>query len=161
TFSVISMTSTRPVAYSYPYALPGDSTVEMAEWYVADIGAKQARKIQADRQPLMSFYAFGSNGLQWTEGSDQLYFTLVDRGPKHVRLMRADPATGTVKQILADSSKSYVIGSVDLIGGNSANWKVLKNGDVIWFAERDGFAHLYHHGADGSVKHQITSGPWV
>ena len=99
--------------------------------YVADVGAKQIRKIQVDRQPMMSFYAFGAVGLHWTDAGDQLYFTLVDRGPKHVRLMRADPATGAAQQILADSSKSYVTGSIDLTAGNSNNWKVLKNGDTF------------------------------
>jgi dipeptidyl aminopeptidase/acylaminoacyl peptidase len=160
TFSVVSMTSTRPVAYSYPYALPGDSIVPMADWYVADVGQKRAVRLEGALQPEMSFYGFGAVGLQWTPGGDRLAFTVVDRGPKKVRLLSADPATGKTTQILADSSKSYVVGSVDLTG-SATNWKLLANGDVVWLAERDGFAHLYHHRADGSVAHRITEGPSV
>jgi hypothetical protein len=80
----------------------------------------------------MSFYTFGSNGLQWSPSSDRVFFTQVDRGPKHVRLFVADPSTGSTRQVLADSSAAYVIGTVDLaLTGSPTNWRVLKNGDLI------------------------------
>jgi dipeptidyl aminopeptidase/acylaminoacyl peptidase len=159
---LISMTSTRPVHYSFPYALPGDSIVEMQEWYLADLEKREARRADAPPQPAMSFYTFGSNGLQWSPASDRVFFTQVDRGPKHVRLFVADPSTGSTRQVLADSSAAYVIGTVDLaLTGSPTNWRILKNGDLIWLSERDGFAHLYRYGPDGTLKNQVTSGAWV
>ena len=160
-FHLISMTSTRPVEYSYPYALPGDSTVTMSEWYIADVALKSVTRVKADPQPRMSLYSFGGPGLQWSPAGDRVFFTSVNRGPKRVQLISADPATGESKILLADSAATYVIGSIDLLSGGGPNWRVLTNGDIVWFAERDGFAHLYRHGPDGRARNQITTGPWT
>ena len=160
TVDLISMTSTRPVHYRFPYGLPGDSIVEMTEWYLADVGTKEVRRIDAPPQPLMSMYSFGGGKLQWSPSGDRVLFTHVNRGPKKVRLLAANPATGAVTELLADSSATYVIGSIDLFSF-ATNWKILKNGDLLWLAERDGFAHLYRHGADGAFKNQVTVGPWI
>ena len=157
---LISMTPTRPVHFRFPYGQPGDSIVEMTEWYLTDVATKAVRRVDAPPQPAMSMYSFGGATLQWSPASDRILFTHVNRGPKKVRLLAADPATGAVTQVLADSSATYVIGSIDLFA-NATNWKILKNGDVLWLAERDGFAHLYRHGADGAVKNQVTAGPWI
>lgn len=159
-FVLYSSTTSRPAYYEYPYALPGDSVVQTYVNYVVDVAARTSTRIEAPAQPFMSFYIFGGRAVQWSPSSDRIYFTQVDRGPKHVQLMVVDANGGTPRQIIADSSKAYVIGSLDLIGGRT-NWRPLKNGDVIWFSERDGWGHLYHVGADGSVRHQITSGDWV
>ncbi|HEV8365408.1 MAG TPA: DPP IV N-terminal domain-containing protein [Gemmatimonadaceae bacterium] len=181
-FVLYSSTTSRPAYYEYPYALPGDSIVQTAVYYVVDVAARTSavpaspatpapsaaqggwngtsKRIETPPQPYMSFYIFGGRAVQWGPASDRVYFTQVDRGPKHVQLMVADALGGAARQIIADSSKSYVIGSVDIINGRT-NWRPLKNGDVIWFSERDGWGHLYHVGADGAIKHQITSGDWV
>ena len=74
--------------------------------------------------------------------------------------MVADVAGGTPRTVTTDSAASYVVGSIDITNG-AVNWKPLRSGDVVWFSERDGWAHLYHLGADGTVKHQLTSGDWV
>ncbi len=162
TLGLISMTSIRPVTYTYPYSMPGDSIVERLEWYAIDVGAKSSKRIDAAPQPAMAFYNFGAGGqpVQWTANGDRVFFTHVDRGPKRVRLMSADPTTGATRTLLSDSSSSYVIGSVDLFG-QGTNWKVLKNGDLLWLSERDGFAHFYRYSSDGVLKNQITSGGWV
>jgi dipeptidyl aminopeptidase/acylaminoacyl peptidase len=166
-FHLISSTTIPPTEYSYPYALPGDSIVGTSEWYLADVGRRAVTKVKADPQPTMSLYSFGGGPgeqLQWSAAGDRVYFTSVDRGPKRVQLLSADPATGETRVVLADSSQTYVIGMTDLLSaalGGGSNWRVLKNGDLVWFAERDGFAHFYLHGPDGAVKGQLTRGPWT
>ena len=160
TIDLISMTATRPTAYRFPYSQPGDSIVEMTEWYLVEVDSKTVRRVDTPPEPAMSLYSFGGPTLQWSPSGDRIVFTHVNRGPKKVRLLAADPATGAVKQLLADSGATYVIGSVELTAG-ATNWKLLKNGDLLWLAERDGFAHLYRHRADGAVKNQVTVGPWI
>lgn len=162
-----SSTTTRPTHYQWPYALPGDSVVPMTDLYLVDVAARISRHVDGSRQPQLAFYGFGARQVQWSPASDRVFFTHVDRGPKHVQLMVADAAGSggggapTVgRQVLADSSKTYVIGSIDITNG-ATNWKPLPNGDVVWFSERDGWGHLYHVGADGAVRHQVTSGNWV
>lgn len=163
-FHLISMTSARPVEYSYPYGLPGDSTVTTTEWYVADVGARSVTKVKADPEPQMSIYSFSATGageLQWSASGDRVFFTHVNRGPKKVHLMSADAATGDARVVLGDSAASYVVGVIDLFGAAGPNWKVLANGDIVWFSERDGFGHYYRFGPDGKLKNQITAGPWT
>jgi hypothetical protein len=160
TFRLYSSTTLRPTAYEYPVALPGDSVVPMVEHYVVDVGTRTSRKVALPAQPLLSFYAFGDKAVQWAPTSDRLYLTHVNRGPKKVELHVADMAGSVPRRLLADSAPSYVIGALDLTAG-ARNWRPLRNGDLLWFAERDGWGHLYHLGPDGAVKHQVTSGDWV
>jgi dipeptidyl aminopeptidase/acylaminoacyl peptidase len=159
-FHVYSSTTTRPTHYEYPYALPGDSIVPTIAWYVIDVASKGVKPVDVPPAPNMSFYTFSAAPLRWAASSDRFYFTNSDRGPKHVRLLVADASRGTTRTLIADSSTSYVIGGLDVFSG-AANWRPLKNGDAIWFSERDGFGHLYHVGADGNIRHQITAGDWV
>lgn len=159
-FHLYSSTTARPTYYEYPYALPGDSVVQMTSHYLIDVATKSSRRLEAPPQPMMSLYSFGGKQVQWGPGSDRVYFTHVTRGPKKVALMVADVAGGTPRTVTTDSAASYVVGSIDITNG-AVNWKPLRSGDVVWFSERDGWAHLYHLGADGTVKHQLTSGDWV
>lgn len=159
-FHLYSSTTTRPTYFEYPYALPGDSVVQQMEHYLVDVAAATSRRIDAAPQPLMSLYSFGGRSVQWGPGSDRVYFTHVNRGPRTVRLLVADAQTGATRQVAADSSATYVVGSIDIPNG-ATNWRPLRSGDVLWFSERDGWAHLYVIGADGAVRRQLTSGDWV
>jgi dipeptidyl-peptidase 4 len=167
TFDVTSMTPVRPETWRYPYALPGDSVVGTSTWYVADVPARSVVPVRAAPEPTMSLFAFGPGvtaRLQWGAGSDRVWLTRVTRGPKKVTLLSADAATGETRTVLADSAATYVAGSIDLLGAGQSgvpNWRVLRSGEVLWFAERDGFGHLYRHGPDGALRAQLTRGPWV
>lgn len=161
TVDLVSSTTIRPTHYRFPYALPGDSIVETAEWYVADVSTRAVRRLDAAPYPMMSLYTFGGPSLKWSPKGDRILFTAVDRGPKMVRLLAADPATGAVLQVLADSSDTYVLGASDIMGAGQDNWRILANGDILWLATRDGFTHLYRHGPDGTLRNRLTSGPWV
>ena len=36
----------------------------------------------------------------------------------------------------------------------------LKDGSFLWTSERDGWKHMYHYAADGSLKDRVTTGEW-
>ena len=36
----------------------------------------------------------------------------------------------------------------------------LDNGDLLWWSERDGWAHVYRYGSDGTLKNRLTEGAW-
>ncbi|HVZ77250.1 MAG TPA: prolyl oligopeptidase family serine peptidase [Gemmatimonadaceae bacterium] len=160
-FPLYSSTSSRPVLYQYPYALPGDSIIPLNELYVIDIAARASHKVDDPPQSAQSYYTLGGAGVEWSPVGDRLYFTHVDRGPKHVRLMVADASGGSVRQVLADSAKTYVVGALDFFGPGTPNWRVLKNGDVLWFSERNGWGTLYRFGADGTLRNVVSRGPGV
>ncbi len=161
---LISFTAQRPVHYSYPYALPGDSVIPMIDIYIADVATRKVVKVDV---PPQSMSVNGFNGMsdstwmtvKWAAASDRLYFTHVDRGPRHVVLYEADATTGAARPILRDSAKTYL--ELNLESGSPPNWYVTRRGDVIWFSERDGWGHLYRYGLDGRLINRITSGPWT
>ncbi len=46
--------------------------------------------------------------------------------------------------------------------GKKYRYDVADGKEIIWMSERDGWNHLYlYDGVSGSVKNQITKGPWV
>jgi dipeptidyl aminopeptidase/acylaminoacyl peptidase len=166
--AIVSLTPTRPVLYEYPYALPGDSTVPTADVHIVDLTTRSNRRVDYPPQPVSSrygggqasLYNFGDNPIVWGPRSERITFTHVDRGPKRVRWVEADAATGRARVVFVDSSATAVSSSVDMASA-SPNWSVLGSGDLILFSERDGFGHLYRVRPDGTLRHQITEGPWM
>ena len=162
---LISMTPSRPVLYTYPYALPGDSIIPTFDIHILDVAAKTNVRVQVPPQNAED------NGLtrmmdstwvpvKWGDGSDRLWFTYGDRGPRHVRLYVADAASGRATELLADSSRTYV--ELNTSTSDPPNWAVVNKGsEILWFSERDGWGHLYLYGGDGKLKNQVTSGPWT
>jgi dipeptidyl-peptidase-4 len=164
---LISMTPQRPRLYQYPYALPGDSTVPTTDIHIVDVTSKTNVLVQAP--PKSSTAAGGGGGggggggwtsVKWSDDSNRLYFLRSDRASKYFLLLMADAATGQSRPLVGDTSKTFV--EMNLGSGGGPNWAVLNHGaDIIWFSERDGWGHIYLYGADGKLKNQITSGPWV
>lgn len=82
-----------------------------------------------------------------------------ERGEKALRLLKTDPASGNTLEILEEKGRTYVEANLDY--ASPPNAKILKNGDIVWFSEKDGYGHLYLYGNDGKQKSAITSGNWV
>jgi dipeptidyl-peptidase-4 len=56
------------------------------------------------------------------------------------------------KNLFRETTKAWVEPQGDPV------W--LKDGSFLWLSERSGYKHLYHYGADGKLRKQITDGPW-
>ncbi|HEY2824837.1 MAG TPA: prolyl oligopeptidase family serine peptidase, partial [Gemmatimonadales bacterium] len=94
----------------------------------------------------------------WAAGSDKLHFTYQTRASKTLVFMEADAATGAGKVLAKDSAATWVETSPQ----DPPSWYVTKDGqDVLWWSERDGWAHLYRFDNTGKLKNQITSGAWA
>ncbi len=158
--TIYSSTTARPTTYEYPYALAGDSVISTLEYYVLDVPARTSRKLDAPVMPAIQLFSLISRPVQWAHTSDRFFFLQHTRGQKLVRIMTGDAGTGTTRTISTDSSSTYLSGVADLTMWTT-NWRVLRNGEVIWFSERDGWAHFYLLTADGAVKRQLTMGDWV
>lgn len=165
TMPLISMTAQRPQMYTYPYALPGDSIIPTFDIHILDVAAHKNLRVDAPPQNAQDNGLTGMHdsawvSVKWSDDCEHLYFTYADRGPHHVRLMVAEAETGRAKAIVADSSRTYV--ELNLASGGAPNWMPVDGGaHVIWFSERDGWAHLYLIGANGETVNRITSGPWT
>jgi dipeptidyl-peptidase-4 len=163
----------RPQLETYKYAMPGEENVGVMELLVYDLQAREMKKIDDDpwKDQRMGLFAdpsgggrgmgrmFGGGGgsdepsiRKWLSPNDnELYFYRRSRDQHRVDLMVADPATGAVRAVVEERLNTYV---------EHQNPYRMDNGDLIWWSERDGWAHLYRYGADGTLKARLTEGPW-
>ncbi len=172
----LSMTPQRPVHYSYPYALPGDSIVPRPGVHVLtlDIPAPADGQGGAATLPTLASnvavelpegaISASMNGSlpdsTWSEDGSALYVTSTDRGYKNMWLHEVDPTTGSARLLARETGKTYV----EMAQGSRldpASWHVFENGEVLWWSQRDGWAHLYMLDQNGDVARQLTSGAWV
>lgn len=150
----------RPVLHSYRVPLVGDAEVARIETVILDVSDRTATF--ARHEPLtMGIFARESNLVWWGEDSRRFYILARERADRSHRLLEVDAATGAVRTVVEESSPTYV--ESNLVGRTRPNVRVLKGGgEVIWFSERDGWAHLYLYDArSGTCKRQITAGAFA
>ena len=76
--------------------------------------------------------------MHWAKDSSCFYFLYNQRGHQIVCLLSIDAASGTVKPIIDEQSKTFICYS------NKLYLKYLDATDeIVWMSERDGWNHLY------------------
>src|SRR5207245_1032987 len=92
--------------------------------------------------------------LWWSDDGTKVFFISSDRGDHTVLLNEFDPATGDVRVLLEETSATHIT-----LGTQHQNRdvRVLSTGEVLWWSQRSGWAHLYLYGVDGTAK-ALTSG---
>ncbi len=162
----------RPKLESYRYDMPGEENVTQTTLSVFDMEAREMRLIDDDpwkdqrmgifTEPIPGtlFTRFGSGSFirdkiafsKWlSPEADGLYFWRRSRDQHRVDVLRADPETGETTVVIEERLNTYVEHQPPLR---------LQNGDLVWWSERDGWAHLYRYAPDGSVRARLTEGPW-
>jgi len=162
--------SGRPQLETYKYDMAGEENVTQTELLVYDTQGNEMKKIDddpwkdesmgvwSDPRPSGDRYAARSGEdeepriRKWlSPNSNELYFFKASRDLHRIDVMVADPATGEVKTLIQERLNTYQ---------EQQDPRRLANGDLIWWSERDGWAHLYRYGADGTLKARLTEGPW-
>ncbi len=88
----------------------------------------------------------------WWPDSSSAYFYGQDRIQSWLDVVLV-PAQGTTpKRLFRETTKAWV--------ESFAPPRVLKDGTFLVNSERDGWKHVYHYNADGSVRRRLTSGSW-
>ncbi|HUF47052.1 MAG TPA: DPP IV N-terminal domain-containing protein [Vicinamibacterales bacterium] len=157
--------NTRPELETYKYDMPGEADVTQRELVVFDMAARSMKTLDAASawkdQTMGVFNAPRFNYPDSTEpaittwlspDSSELYFWRRSRNQHRVDVARVNPATGQVTVVIEERLNTYV---------EHQNPERLANGDLIWWSERDGWAHLYRFGPDGTEKGRLTEGPWA
>ena len=171
----ISSTSSRPKHYARPYALPGDSIIPQPVFHILDLPADLAAAAadpdttrahaaanhQIVFEPDVWTLSFGGAAADsaWTADSGTLRVNYFTRGAKKLTLAAVDAATGRHHVLAADSSRTNVIGNHWT--GPKSYWVSPDEGTVIWWSERDGWAHLYRMDRASGTVTQLTRGPWT
>jgi len=160
----------RPQLETYKYNMPGEEKVSQTELLVYDTQAREMKRIDDDpwkdqrmglfTDPTPQGRRFAARSGEDNEpnirtwlspNSNELYFWRRSRNQHRVDLMVADPATGNVRTVIEERLNTYV---------EHQSPRRLANGDLLWWSERDGWAHLYRYGPDGTLKARLTEGPW-
>ncbi len=160
---VHSVGNTRPELETYKYDLPGEEKVSQLEILVCDVESRTMVKVNGDafkdqRLSVISDRQFiypdsdePRRSLWLSDDSDRIYFWRRSRDQHKVDVGVADAATGEVTVLIEERLNTYV---------ESRNLELLANGDMLWWSERDGWAHLYRYGPDGTLKNRLTEGPF-
>ncbi len=109
----------------------------------------------------------------WRRDSRAYSFQFNQRGHMVYRVLEVDAASGAVRAIVDETTKSFFLYSdnahnfsYDVGGGcrlsGNGGCASYVGGELLWMSERDGWNHLYlYDQATGRVKSQVTKGEWV
>jgi dipeptidyl-peptidase-4 len=155
------------VLHDYPYALPGDSIIPRFDTYILDVVARTSVKVNKPPQPAVNTTCCWLTAdsvikdIRWDAPGDHLFMTYGARGFRQLDLLEVDASTGDARAILEEKSKTYV--ETNLASGGVPNWRPIHHDrEILWFSERDGWAHLYLVNAQsGAVERQLTRGAWT
>src|SRR5271170_858110 len=176
-----SLASPRPILESYPYQLPGEDIVPGSQLEILDVASKQHVVVQAknfqeqelriadaplverDREEQRQEQEGTQEGGQmavtrvsprWlSDTSDKLYFISTNRDFRKVDVCVADTTTGASKTLVEERSNVWLSTKPLRLTGSGQ--------ELIWWSERDGWAHYYLFDSAGKLKNQITSGEYV
>lgn len=151
----------RPQLETYRYDLPGTENVSQTSLWLYDVQASAMRQIDDDpwKDQRMGLFSDPTTRREsheprittWLSDSNELYFWRRSRDQHRVDVMVADPASGAVRPVIEERLNTYV--------EHQTPYR-LANGDLVWWSEQDGWAHLYRYAPDGSLVARLTEGPW-
>ncbi len=159
-----SVAEPRPTLETYKYHMPGEKESPQSEILVFDLDTEAKLKIEADRfkdqnlSIMTAPYPVNTRDddyrpAKWlSETPDRLYFSRTSRDLKRIDICYADTASGEVTTVIEERLNTYV---ETRPLGFMANGK-----ELIHWSERDGWAHFYLYGGDGTLMRQVTSGPF-
>ncbi|HEX7089685.1 MAG TPA: DPP IV N-terminal domain-containing protein [Longimicrobiales bacterium] len=156
-----SVGNKRPELETYKYDMPGEENVTQQELLVYDLETRtmvrvkadawkdQSLQIATDRQFNYPDSEEPRRSLWLSDNSDELYFLRLSRDRKRADLAVASTTTGEVRVIIEERMNTYL---------ETRPPELLPNGDILWWSERDGWAHIYRFGNDGRLKNRLTRG---
>jgi len=133
--------------FKYPKAGEKNAKVTLHVYEVASENLKAKRTHDVDLGE-----AYYIPRLQWTKDKNILSVQTLNRHQDVLKLQMYNAQTRSTTVALTDTDAAYV----DV----TDNLTFLDDNSFIWTSEKDGYNHIYHHNANGSLKNQVTSGLW-
>jgi dipeptidyl-peptidase-4 len=145
TRAAIGAEGTRTFEQRYPAA--GTANSEVSLHVMRPDGSE---RVAVDLGPDKDIYLAR---VDWAPDGKALYVQRQNRLQTRLDMLSVDPVTGAARVLFSEEAapKSWI--------NLSDNYRFLKDGSLVWWSERDGFAHLYHFKA-GKWR-QLTKGPWM
>jgi len=160
-----SVSKKRPTLETYKYHMPGEQEFSKTDLLVFDVPSKDILKIKTDTVAQQSISVYTAprgkiidrdalNPTYLLSKKGKVYFSTVSRDRKRMDIHVADINTGDVKTIIEEHSNVYVEyrGHTMQLFNNES--------EILHWSERDGWGHFYLYSSDGTLKRQVTSGPF-
>ncbi len=151
----------RPKLESYKYQMPGEPGPK-TYLMLFNMQDKSSKKIKIDAfkdqsvNILSKDYTFKErvyskyNSSVWKGDNSLFYITRTSRDLKRVDVCTVNIAEDSAKVVIEERLNTYV---------ETRNLKVVNSGkELIWWSERNGWAHLYLYDSAGKLKNAITNG---
>ena len=160
---VVGKGNARPELETYSYEMAGEESVTQEEIVVYDLASRsqvtvahepwkdEDLRITTQRQFDYPDSEEPDRSLWISDDSEELHFVRLSRDRHRAAVMVADAASGDARMLFVDSLNTYI---------ETRPVEMLSNGDMLWWSERDGWAHLYLYGPDGEMKQRLTEGAW-
>ncbi len=143
---------TQPKLHQHQYLKPGDR-ITHPHPRLFDLESLKPVPVSEDLMP----NPWSLDNIHWSADSSQVFLRFNQRGHQLMRIIAIDARTGAARTVIEETSKTFI----DYSQKTFLHW-LDKTSEVIWMSERDGWNHLWlHDTAKGSVKNQITKGPWL
>lgn len=143
---------------SLPYPRVGDANPTVRIGVIEIAGSKkQWMKVDGPTLRLEDGYI---PRIYWTNQEGQLALIHLNRKQNQLRLFMANGRTGETKQMMEETSKTWVDVFDFFAGINHLMYFPAGVNEFYWLSDRDGFAHLYRYDYSGKLLNAVTSGSW-
>lgn len=150
----------RTAVRAYRHPLAGAGEVPVGELWIIEVEGGQRIRVDLPPQELLWLTPIELGRVWWSQDSARLYVLVSERGERALELYEVHPDSGAVRRMVREEGPTYVEANLDIAG--APNVRVLSDtGEVIWFSERTGWAHLELRDGDGGLLRQLTGGQWV
>ncbi len=151
----------RPTLETYKYAMPGEKEQPQSDLvhYSFDTRTLSNLPIDTFKDQTLSLWSTTPAAntrdddfrpTTWLGNATEFYFAISSRDLKRVDVLRWNLKTNQKELVIEERSNTYIDFEKPELLGN----------DLIWWSERDGWGHFYLYGKDGTIKRQLTSGPY-
>jgi dipeptidyl aminopeptidase/acylaminoacyl peptidase len=161
---LVSTNVGHPKLEAWKYPLPGDAVIPTIQRVIIDVENPKVIRLNIPPDPHRASLSddISSSGtfddVDWSEDGTQLAFLSTSRDHKQEKFRIANALTGDVREVFEE-----VVPTQYESGQDAINWRYLpKTNEIIWYSERDNWAHLYLYDATtGKLKNQVTKGDWL
>ncbi len=158
-----SIADPRPTLETYKYWMPGEKEAPVDHLYIFETGGYTNKEINVSlyKDQDISIWDKTRNVNSrddefkpniWLGTNDKMYITRTSRDLKKIDQCIVDVNTGAVKTLIEESLNT----SIEIKKPGLIN----KGKEMIEWSERDGWGHFYLYDENGTLKNQITQGPW-
>jgi dipeptidyl-peptidase-4 len=134
-----------PSEYEFKYPKAGEPNSKV-NIHVFDVNTKDDQAIALGED-----YEYIPR-IKWTRANAELVIFSMNRIQDKLNLWKVKAGSAKANLLFEEKAPCYIEINDDL--------RFLKDGSFIWTSEKDGYKHIYHIGANGKEKKQVTKGEW-